>query len=265
MLKTFYNTSRSWLDYLNSLNQTGDHQPIQLTGFDQFFKANGSGQSFFRHSIPFVYLLDYRSRTYINMSENFAGYKSATFLNNGIEHLLDIYHPDHLRIFDKEIFATRLDILSSIQPEEYKNYVFSLNLRIRNKNGQYENYLQRNCFIADHLGNPALSMGILININHHDNGNRAIQTVDQIDAAETGCSRTIFRKTFYLNEEDKLFSRREKEVLLWMSDGLSSKMIARKLHISENTVINHRRNMQDKSNLPNATALVSFAVRNELI
>jgi DNA-binding NarL/FixJ family response regulator len=68
-----------------------------------------------------------------------------------------------------------------------------------------------------------------------------------------------------LEQLEKLFSKREKEVLLWMAEGLSSKMIADKLHISEHTVINHRRSMQEKSNKPNATALVSFAIRNGII
>ena len=68
-----------------------------------------------------------------------------------------------------------------------------------------------------------------------------------------------------LEQDCKMFSRREREVLLWMAEGLSSKMIAGKLNISEHTVINHRRSMQEKSHKPNATALVSFAIRNGII
>lgn len=265
MLKTLSKSQHSWLSYLNTLDKNEEEESLCLTGFDQFFTANLFGQSFFRHSIPFVYLLDYKKKMYINMSENFAGYKSESFLTYGIDHLLEIYHPDHLRVFDQEIFPGRLDALKTVRPEEYKNLVFSLNLRIKNRAGHYENFLQRNCFIANSAGLPIFSMGILININHHQNGNRAVETIEKIDPSGLADNRTLFRGIYYLNEEDKLFSKREKEVLHWMSDGLSSKMIARKLSISENTVINHRRNMQDKSNMPNATALVSFAIRNELI
>lgn len=42
-------------------------------------------------------------------------------------------------------------------------------------------------------------------------------------------------------------------------------MIADKLFVSEHTVINHRRHMQDKTNSPNAVALISFAIRNGII
>ena len=120
--------------------------------------------SFFGNTIPFRYLLD-QSREPINADGNSDSYDPEDFIKNGINHLLEIYHRDHLRIF---------------------------------------------------------------------NGN-------------------------------KLFSKREKEVLIWMAEGLSSKMIAHKLNISEHTVINHRRSMQEKSNKPNATALVSFAIRNGII
>ena len=265
MLKSLSRSQYSWLGYLNTLDKNDEEEELCLTGFDQFLNANLFGQSFFRHSIPFVYLLDYRKRTYINMSDNFAGYNSEAFLSHGIDHLLEIYHPDHMRVFDQEIFPSRLNTLEGLRPEEYKNIVFSLNLRIKHRSGHYENYLQRNCFIPDSSGKPIFSMGILININHHQHGNRVIDTIEKIDPAILGGNKIIFRGVYHLKDEDKLFSKREKEVLLWMSDGLSSKMIARKLSISENTVINHRRNMQDKSNMPNATALVSFAIRNELI
>jgi DNA-binding CsgD family transcriptional regulator len=78
-------------------------------------------------------------------------------------------------------------------------------------------------------------------------------------------SQVEIKEVYYLNQGGKSFSKREKEVLLWMAEGLSSKMIAGKLNISEHTVINHRRSMQEKSNKPNATALVSFAIRNGII
>jgi DNA-binding CsgD family transcriptional regulator len=256
----------SWLSYMDGLKgKTSQEEQHRLTGFDDFFNANRFVNSFLRHSIPFFYLLDYKTGLYINMSENFAGYDSEAFLKNGINHTLEIYHTNHLRVFDKEIFPDRLAILKEIRPEEYKNHVFSYNMRIKNRNGEYENFLQRSCFLPDTSGNPVCSMGILININHYNSDNPIIQTVDKIGGSVLNQNQTIYKKAYYLNEEDKLFSKREKEVLLWMADGLSSKMIAQKLFVSEHTVINHRRNMQNKVNAPNAIALVNFAIRNGIV
>jgi DNA-binding CsgD family transcriptional regulator len=256
----------TWLDYLKTLKgSVYESEQFQLTDFDVFFKANGFAHSFFTYSVPFVYLLDYRSGLYINMSENFGGYSSECFLKDGLNHTLEIYQKDHLKLFNREIFPDRLDALKSISPNEHKNYVFSYNVRIRSKTGEYENFLQRNCFFSDDAGNPLFSMGLLMNINHFFNNGPVIQTIEKTNIQGTAAVETFFKKAYYLNEEDKLFSKREKEVLLWMAEGLSSKMIADRMFVSEHTVINHRRNMHDKSNTPNAIALVSFAIKNGII
>lgn len=266
MAKTLYNYKNTWLNYMQTLKyRSCGQQKLELTGLEDFFNANPFANSFFRYSIPYVYLLDYKRAVYINMSENFGGYRSEPFLKQGVNHLLEIYHPDHLQLFDEEIFPERLKLLKNVHPADHKKYVFSYNLRIRNRTGHYENYLQRNCFLSDEMGNPIYSMGILMNINHLEYDNRVIQTVDKIDCNGLTEGHPVHKGTYYLNKEDKLFSKREKEVLLWMSDGLSSKMIAEKLSISENTVMNHRKSMQDKSNMPNCTALVSFAIRSGII
>lgn len=266
MLKSLSKRKITWLNYLEKLkDSSGRDEHLQLSSFNNFFRVNPLANSFFKHCRPFVYLMDYRKSEYIRMSDHFAGYKSCSFLKGGISHLLDIYHADHLKLFDQEIFPERLRILSGIPGEDHSRYLFTYNLCLKSRNGRYENFLQRNCLIPDAVGNPILSMGILTPLNDHRVGSRIVQTVDRI--CENGMleQRVIDRTVYHLNEEDKLFSRREKEILLWMADGLSSKMIAGKLHISEHTVNNHRRSMQDKSNMPNAIALVSFAIRKEII
>lgn len=266
MVKALLKNQNTWLNYLETFKErTNEQEDLQLGGFDDFFNTKGFVNSFFKHSVPYMYLLDYRRGKYINMSDNFGGYKSEAFLNNGIGHTLEIYHPDHLKVFDKKIFPERLQILKGINPQDHKNYIFSYNLSIKNRNGLYEEFIQRNCFLSDEAGNPIMSMGILIHIDQHQYDNRIIQTVDRINYNGTTESLDLFKNVFYLNEEDKIFTKREKEVMLYMADGLSSKMIADKLHISENTIINHRRNMQEKSNMPNCTALVSYAIRKGII
>ncbi len=49
---------------------------------------------------------------------------------------------------------------------------------------------------------------------------------------------------------------REKEVLMYIAEGLSSKQIAAKLAIKENTIINHNRNMLLKTGTRNNEELV---------
>lgn len=60
-------------------------------------------------------------------------------------------------------------------------------------------------------------------------------------------------------------SGREKEVLRLIADGSSSKQIASKLFISENTVETHRRHLLKKFNVGNSNALVKEAYRRFLL
>lgn len=63
----------------------------------------------------------------------------------------------------------------------------------------------------------------------------------------------------YLKGEKDFFSQREKEVLLLLGRGYSTKDIAKKLFITEKTVETHRKNMVDKASVKNTAELVAFA------
>lgn len=58
---------------------------------------------------------------------------------------------------------------------------------------------------------------------------------------------------------------REKEVLILIADGFSSKEIGARLHIAPSTVDVHRRNIMNKIGLHKSTDLTRYAIRNNLI
>jgi DNA-binding NarL/FixJ family response regulator len=60
-------------------------------------------------------------------------------------------------------------------------------------------------------------------------------------------------------------SDREKEVLVLISKGLSTREIASILNISQRTVERHRTTLLDKTETRNAVSLVIFAIKNNLI
>ncbi|MEA4924575.1 MAG: response regulator transcription factor [Syntrophomonadaceae bacterium] len=85
---------------------------------------------------------------------------------------------------------------------------------------------------------------------------------------EAPISRVLASKIlqeFSLPKDDLIghkLSEREKEVVQLVSQGLSNKAIGEKLHISENTVKNHLRNILAKLHLQNRVQLVAFAYKN---
>jgi len=67
------------------------------------------------------------------------------------------------------------------------------------------------------------------------------------------------------DEEEVQFTRREKEILQLICDGLTNKEIADRLFISERTVVGHKSNLLSKTNCKSSVGLLSYAIRNKLV
>lgn len=61
------------------------------------------------------------------------------------------------------------------------------------------------------------------------------------------------------------FTRREKEILQLMAEGLNNKEIAKVLFISERTVVGHKTNMLAKTGCKSTLGLLSYAIKHKLV
>ncbi len=77
----------------------------------------------------------------------------------------------------------------------------------------------------------------------------------------------VIQKIKHRENESKTanLSKREKEILLKICEGLSNQEIAETLFISKRTVDKHRANLLGKTNSKNTASLILFAIRNKLI
>ncbi len=86
----------------------------------------------------------------------------------------------------------------------------------------------------------------------------------------------VKRKTYFsisasqaLNKQDKnpipALTRREKEILPLIADGLTNSQIADKLCLEESTVSSHRKNMLAKYDVQNTAQLIKLAITEKLI
>ncbi len=66
-------------------------------------------------------------------------------------------------------------------------------------------------------------------------------------------------------DDDVQLTRREREILRLICDGLSNKEIADRLFISERTVIGHKSNLLAKTNTKSSVGLLSYAIKNRLV
>jgi len=261
----------SWLNFIGDMQQHRyAPEQLQIEGMEKILNVNELTNSVFNHSIPWIYLLDYTSGKYMLVSRSMKlmlGFEPDDLMNEGLAWTMENYHADHLRLYSEDIFPDRLQILKSIAPQDHCNYIFTYNFQFKTRNGEYVRLLQRNCFVkSDDKGNPLLSFGVIMNVNHFTPANPITQVVEKLNNGNLSDGiETVFKKDYFLNKEEKLFTKREKELLLWMECGLTSKEIAGKMFISEHTVINHRRKMMSKCNARNVTEMVSFAIRQKII
>jgi DNA-binding NarL/FixJ family response regulator len=77
----------------------------------------------------------------------------------------------------------------------------------------------------------------------------------------------VIQKIKHRENESKSanLSKREKEILIKICEGLSNQEIAEALFISKRTVDKHRANLLGKTNSKNTASLILFAIRNKLI
>ena len=77
----------------------------------------------------------------------------------------------------------------------------------------------------------------------------------------------VIQKIKHREHETKLanLSKREKEILVKICEGLSNQEIADTLFISKRTVDKHRANLLGKTNSKNTASLILFSIRNKLI
>jgi DNA-binding NarL/FixJ family response regulator len=77
----------------------------------------------------------------------------------------------------------------------------------------------------------------------------------------------VIQKIKHREQESKSanLSKREKEILIKICEGLSNQEIAETLFISKRTVDKHRANLLGKTNSKNTASLILFAIRNKLI
>jgi DNA-binding NarL/FixJ family response regulator len=68
------------------------------------------------------------------------------------------------------------------------------------------------------------------------------------------------REATAMNDDDLPLTKREREILQYIADGLNNLQIAEKLFISARTVETHRTNIMQKLDIHDAANLVRFAL-----
>jgi DNA-binding CsgD family transcriptional regulator len=219
-----------------------------------------------------VFLLDYTTRKYIYVSEacfDIFGYPVKEFVQGDLDWYLSNWHPLDLEIIDRYVFPDNLKFLHNLEFTEYANFIFSYNYRIKNSKGDYITLLQRFSYIPSNaMSKPFGVVGVGFDITHFKNDIGIVQTIEKITTYNGQLiNNLVFKKIHPVYDYDlsQCLSRREVEVMEYISKGHSSKQIAGKMRISINTVHNHRRSMLLKVNCKSSSELMNYAAKHGLL
>ena len=225
--------------------ESGDIADIEvLLPLDNYhIEEISRGNQNIRSMLPIIYLFDQKKKAFV--------LKRATL---GNFYLLDPMQWQQLRLIELESLVSSIQDHNKMDSQHIFSPLSTEKRILKTQQGLCETFLHRRGFLATGGRSTCFSFGILFRIDAH----QKIQCMSQFSKPKN--TSTVKEKI-----PPHLFSRRETEILLCMSEGMSSKLIASKLNISEFTVINHRKNMMDKSGMPNATSLVTLAIRQGII
>lgn len=116
-------------------------------------------------------------------------------------------------------------------------------------------------------GNPSGVIGVIFDITHFKNDTSTIHTIERTENNNGRVNELVFKKVHPVYEitRTQFLSKRELEILKYISKGLSSKQVAHEMSLSINTVNNHRKNMLAKMGCKSSSELMNYALKRGLL
>jgi DNA-binding CsgD family transcriptional regulator len=265
-MKPKNNIAPTYIDYIQNaglINGAVDERELAgvLDDFQKFAR-------FTYNFMPVLFVFDFAKRKYLFFTDNVKqamGYEAKEVIDGGPGFMDEIYHKDFFRSYNEDVFPFTLNFLRGTPQIEHIRHTFSYNMQMKTKAGQWIDLLQKNIYVScKNNGVPLFCLGAMMDISCLKKNNVITHSIEKADKL-TGYNTVIETRHFYPCEEDRLLTRQEKNILRYMAEGLSSKMLADKLQISENTISNHRQNIIRKTNTKNVAQLIAFAIRNSII
>jgi DNA-binding CsgD family transcriptional regulator len=168
-------------------------------------------------------------------------------------------HPD-----DKARFIAHeqqvTSFFNALPPEKVLKYKVSYDYRIRKKDGSYIWVLMQTVTIqSNEQGAVIRVLGVQTDITHLKTDNKPSGLSFIGLEGEPSYYNVNLSSPVLIAQE--FLTRREKEILKMIVEGVSSKAIAQKLHISIHTVNSHRKNILAKTGCSTPLELITKTIR----
>jgi DNA-binding CsgD family transcriptional regulator len=200
-----------------------------------------------------------RNEGYHFMSPNLEkfGYEVPQSGNvQGTDYLKERVHPEERTVFDN--FLDKLfDYLITTPAENLGDYKYIFEFRIMSRAGEWVRVICQLQILGLNRNNNLLELGTIdISPDQTDTGLRFtlmnVKTGEIVPFALQG-------------EAEERLTKREMEILAFISGGMYSKEISEQLSISIHTVNRHRQNILEKMGAGNTTEAINYARRLGLL
>ena len=187
--------------------------------------------------------------------EQVLGYSQSEFT---VSFLNQIMHPDDVPWF-LTFGNIVLKFYSQLTMDKLMKYKVRYDVRLRKSNGEYVRVLNQGILVEhDNDGRFLRTIIVYSDITYLKHDGKPTLSFIGMDGAPSYIN--VGPDNMFKESNDDL-SKREKEILILLIEGMLSKQIGNFLHISKQTVDTHRKNMLRKKNLNNTGELIGKAIR----
>jgi DNA-binding CsgD family transcriptional regulator len=174
-----------------------------------------------------------------------------------LELFLNCMHPEDFPYYH-HYEKSAVEFFTNLPQEHFFNYKFSYDFRLTTKNGETKRFLQQVVPIYYFPEGGARTLGIFTDITH-----LGITGIPKLSFIGMNGSPSYYNHhlTTDFKKADKVFTKRELEILDFVIQGMKSEDIAKKLNLSLYTIQTHRKNILKKSGCKNLHQLISTSIR----
>lgn len=211
-----------------------------------------------------VYLASCVFNEYVFVGESFrriTGHSSAVLLHHGLDRWGEMVHPDDMEGVLNRMVREILVVQAAEHDPGVSPRPFSVEYRLKHASGGWIWVRDTKCVVSlregGHIDMVLGSLEDITSIKRYEASFFAGEGEDKVYSSRVV---ELWKELRDLRQHDQpTITRREKEVLGLIGEGMSSKQIAYHLRISINTVESHRRHLIEKFQATNSVELIRKA------
>jgi DNA-binding CsgD family transcriptional regulator len=232
---------------------------------DEFFSSAPGGEP---HCIFFISCLSADKFLYLDDSfQDLTGYSNTQFIKGGMEFWFSLICPEDMPSLTERIISAHKAMFSpGFDPQDPAPLI--LDYRIRHALGHWVGIRDIRYLIS--FSNDKVIDKVLCRFEGLPAEKTEAESLNELLRKEGSCTKMLEVAMVHQHSKNKKdldsnppamagLTKREKQILQLIGEGLSTKMIADRCNISINTVETHRRHLLEKLNVKNSMQLIKEA------